>query len=122
MKKWIIALVVIALAAAFINDVGRYMTTRYHLENSTRDVAEVAANASSRSRGDLYSGWPPAAAAAQAAGITVTGYAQQSQLVVVVATAPVTGTWVVGPITALSSGKPWNTPFLVSARSETYYR
>lgn len=122
MKKWIIALVMIALAAAFINDIGRFLTTSYYLENSTRAVAEAAANAAGRSRANAYSGWPAAASAAQAAGIQVTGYAQEEQIVVVVAVAPVTGTWVVGPVRALSGGRPWNTPFFASSRSETYYR
>jgi hypothetical protein len=122
MKKWVIALVVIALAAAFVNDIGRFLTASYSLKNSTRAVGQAAAEAARRSPGNVYSGWPAAASAAQAAGIQVTGYAQEEQIVVVVATAPVTGTWVVGPIRALSGGRPWNTPFFASSRSETYYR
>jgi hypothetical protein len=122
MKKWIIALVAIALGAAFVNDIGRYMTTSYRLESGTRTVAETAANAARRSRANVHSGWPAAAAAAQDAGITVTGYSQEEQFVEVVATAPVTGTWVVGPVKALSAGKPWNTPFVATARQQAFYR
>lgn len=121
MKKWIIAALVVAVAAAFINDLGRYFTVLYNLDLQTREVAAAAAT-TSRGTANPTAGWPAASSVAQKYGIEVTAYGQAEQLVTVETRAPVPGTWVFGPVAAVLRGKPWNTPPTASARAETYYR
>lgn len=118
MKKLLIALVVFAIAVTFVNDLGRWVTTSYDLDNHLREVAD---NASAAARVNQTRGWPTAFETARTYGIEVTGYDQRNMQVVVTARMPVTGTWVVGPGLALLARQPTATPFYVKARAMSYF-
>ncbi|MDO8963442.1 MAG: hypothetical protein Q7W30_03005 [Coriobacteriia bacterium] len=122
MKKWVITILIVACAAAFINDVGRYFTVSYNLDQATRTIAQDAAALARKDPGNAQSGWPAAQATAYRFGFEVTGYVQGDQLVVITTRAPIGGTWVAGPVIALVNKLPWQSPFYATGRAESYYR
>jgi len=117
-KRLLIALVVLAIAVTFVNDLGRWVTASYDLDNRLREVAD---DASAAARLNQTRGWPTASETAHKYGIEVTGYEQKNMEVVVTARMPVTGTWVVGPSLALLAKQPIATPFYVEARATSYF-
>jgi len=118
MKKLLIGLLIIALAATFINDLGRWVTTSYHLDSNLREIADDAAAAA---RVSPTRGAPTASETARAYGIEVTAYEQKNNTVYVTARMPVTGTWLVGPVLAYLAKKPVATPYYVEAHTLSYY-
>lgn len=118
MKRALMVALAVGLAIVFVNDLGRWVTTSYNLDTHLREIAD---NASAAARTNPQAGWPAAAQTAAKYGITVTGYSQLDQEVIVTAQAPVTGTWVTGPALALVAKRPTSTPFFVSARAQSYY-
>jgi hypothetical protein len=115
--------VVVAIVAVPVNDAGRYVSAFYNLDTVTRDTAVQAGQAAHYSRND--SSGPGAAAVAYAAqhGVTVDGYDQTSDVVVVTTWIQVPGTWVAGPVMAAFAHKPlsqwWTTPLVIHARAQS---
>lgn len=118
MKKLLVALVVLAVAVTFVNDLGRWVTASYNLDNHLREVAD---NASAAARLNQARGWPTASETARTYGIEVTGYSVKNMEVIVTARMPVTGMWVVEPVLALLARQPTTTPFYVEARAQSYF-
>jgi hypothetical protein len=118
MKRLLAALLVLAIASTFVNDLGRWVTASYNLDNHIREVAD---NASAAARLDQARGWPAASETARRYGIEVTGYSQKNAEVIVTARVPVTGTWVVGPGLALLAKQPMSTPLHVEARTRSFF-
>jgi hypothetical protein len=116
-KKFLIALLLIAVAATFVNDLGRWVTTSYSLNAHVREIAD---NAASAARSDPRQGRLAAVRTAAAAGIEVTGFSFRNTEVIVVARQPVLGTWVLGRAIAMANRQPATTPFYVEARTLSY--
>lgn len=121
MKKLIQWVLVIGLAVVFVNDLGRWVQASYNLDNHLREVADNASATARQNAANPQGGWPAADETARKYGIQVIGYSQQDQEVVVVAKAPVTGTWVTGPVIAIIGKQPYTTPFYVEARAKSYF-
>jgi len=123
LKRLIRILVVVAIVAVLVNDAGRYISAFYSLDTVTRDTAVQAAQAAHNSRNDPSG--PAAAAVAYAAqhGVTIDGYDQTSDAVVVTTWIPIPGTWVVGPVTAAFARKPlsqwWTVPLVIHSRAQS---
>jgi len=120
MKRIIVIVIVLAIAAAFINDVGRYARTRYNLDEATNDVVDAAAStARDKSRNEAAM---EAARNAQADGIRVTAFSKDDLKVQVWTAADVTGTWVLGRFSAWRKGLDPETPYVLVNYSEGVYR
>lgn len=119
MKKIITIVIIVALVATFINDVGRYAKTRYDLSNITMATADSLADNRSDSRDTNARA---AAQFAQAEGATVFLFDQDDTKIYVWAQKPVEGTWVLARATALMAGSPIDTPYYVQTEDTAFFR
>jgi hypothetical protein len=115
-KKAIVVLLVLLVLATPINDVGRYLSATYTLDNATQTILDAAQTAS-RGHKPRNVGGGAAVSAASAQGVTLYGYDQNDVNITVWTEMPVTGTWVIGPYMAWKAGKPLSTPFLVKSQA-----
>jgi hypothetical protein len=110
MIKWIKRVVVVLLALALVNDIGRYIMGVYKVDERARAIAfEAAVIAKGNRAGN--SAWPKVAEMANAAGVEVIAYQQTQASATLTLRLQVTGTWLVGPALALIDSKPLSTPF-----------
>ena len=114
MKRLLKILLVIAIVAAPVNDIGRYLTARYALDNGTNAVVDAAITSIRTPGTGSNASGQAAVAAAQTAGIELYGYQTTGANVTVWTRILVEGTWVVGPYKAWRAGKPLKTPFSIS--------
>lgn len=114
MLKWIGRVLLILLAAAIINDGGRYVAARYRIDDVTRQMAFAASQAARDKMPGTNTGWPAAAKLAQGSGVEVTGYTQAGTAVAITTRVQVPGTWLAGPVIAWIEHKPLGTPLTIS--------
>jgi len=114
MKRIIGIILVVAFVATSINDIGRYFTTRYYLDQQTSDIARFAADELHRTQEsrDVVGGDTANYAAQQ--GVQVTAYDQTVTNVTVFTRTAVKGTWVLARAHALLSKLPSDAPLYVS--------
>lgn len=113
MKKLLGIALVVALAAAAINDIGRYATTAYNLGETTGEIARYAADRVRTTGASREVIGSEAATFASQRGIEVTAYDHNASQVVVQTRASVNGTWVLAPGLALMNGQPKEAPLYV---------
>ncbi len=101
MKKFLIVIVIAAVAVVFLNDVGIFVNTRRNLIEATREAAETAAGVGG-TRDDAAR---VAADRAAERGITVYLYDQDETQVEVWTKVDLDGTWVYGLLSALVEGR-----------------
>lgn len=120
MKRIVIIAIALVIIGGTINDVGKYATALYYLDQATTDIANKAADAAKSSGGsrDVAGGAAMQAAAGQ--GVEVYGYDQDPTTVHVWTRSKVTGTILYGPIKALLAKQPWDTPFTVTDDATAY--
>lgn len=114
MKKILGIAITVLLIATFINDVGRYATTRYNLST----IANEAARVGSQRHKTRDENAVAAAAYARTQGATVYLFDQDTNQVRVWAEMPVTGTWFLGPFEAYQAGQPLSTAFKIQLQSK----
>lgn len=119
MKKIITIVIIVAMMATFINDVGRYAKTRYDLSNIAMNTADSLMSEQGASRDTNARA---AAAFAQAEGATVYLYDQDDTSIHVWVQMPVEGTWVLAPGMALIAGSPLKTPYYVQDEDTSFFR
>lgn len=119
MKKIIVVVIVVAFAAIFINDVGRYAKTRYDLSNIAMTTADSLADNRADSRDKNARA---AAQFAQAEGATVYLYDQDDTRIYVWVQKPVEGTWVLARAMSLIAGSPIDTPYYVQTEDTAFFR
>jgi hypothetical protein len=112
MGKWVKVALVILIALAVVNDVGRYLMAVYRIDDRTRTMAFEAARIA-KANPASQSAWPTVAKAAQEAGLEVVGYQQSAAGVSVQTRIHVGGTWAIGPVWSLLLRQPLNTPFVL---------
>ena len=111
MRTFLIIVLIIGVAAVFLNDVGRYARAKYDLDIATdRIVDDLSQYARRRTRNEAAI---KAAALGQNEGVEVYQYDQDDAGVRVWTRVPVSGTLIVGPYLAWQANKPLNTPFLL---------
>lgn len=116
MTKWIKRAIVVVIALAVINDLGRYFTAMYVISDKSRqmvfEAGEVAGTDASNN-----SGWPAAKRVADESGIEVTGYTQDLRGVVLTTRMNVTGTYLIGPVYDLCTHRPLSSPIPIDNRA-----
>lgn len=120
MKKLLTVVIVVAIAAVFINDVGRYARARYEASVVAQNAAMAAANnGRTRTRDENA-----IAAANQAAaeGGLVYAYDQTTEQVHVWVQYPLEGTWVWARYLAWQSDQPLDTVPSVESEETAFYR
>ncbi len=118
-RTWIKIALVVALALAVVNDVGRYLIATYRLDDKTRDMAFEAGEVARTTPGS-NSGWAAAAQIAQDSGIEVTGYGQDARGATVATRIYVYNSYLIGPIRALIKRQPLHTPVPIEAQSSSF--
>jgi len=119
-KKLIVIALVLAVGAAFVNDVGRFTRSRYNLDNATHQIVDEIAARAGRLPRDQAAG--QVAALAQEKGIRVYQYDQNGTGVQVWTELPIEGTWVLGRFVAWRSGKPQGTAYVLRDYGTSVYR
>lgn len=120
MKTLLVVVLVIAVAAVFVNDVGRYARTRYDLDMATNEITdEVASFAGSLARNEAAE---RAAKLAQERGVVVYQYNQDGQGVYIWTQKPVEGTWALRQYAAWRGGEASSTPYLLRDYAMSVYR
>jgi Flp pilus assembly protein TadG len=122
-KRLAIVAVILLVVATPINDIGKYMTASYNLENVTRETAAQAAAAAKSSPGDRNVGGAAAVNYARTKGVEVYGYDQSNGRSTVWTRTGVAGTWVWGPIVAATAHKPfsqwWSQKVPITGKAES---
>jgi hypothetical protein len=114
MMKIVKLLILVALAAAVINDSGRYLTARYDLGHVTTDAATVSAEAVKAHGSHRTASWRAGETIAEKSGATVYGFdIVKNESVHVWTRSDVPGTWVLQHVAALLEQKPWQTPLQI---------
>lgn len=120
MKKILTTVLVIALAATFINDVGRYARARYELSVVGQDTADrIALSGKDNSRDKNATA---AAQYAAAQGATVYLYDQDDQKVHLWVEMPVSDTWLWHRVAALQNGEPQTAPFMAQTEKTARWK
>jgi len=121
-KRLVIAGLVVLVVAALINDIGKYLTGYYSLDNVTRATATEAASAAKRNLADTSASGLAAMAFAKQNDLEVYGFDQSNGRCTVWTRANVVGTWVWGPVLAVMAGKPysqwWSAPVPIKGKAE----
>ena len=121
-KRLVIAGLVVLVVAALINDIGKYLSGYYGLDKVTRATAAEAASVAKHSAADSRAPGLAAMAYATQNGVEVYGFDQSNGRCTVWTRANVAGTWVWGPVLAVTAGKPysqwWSTPVPIKGKSE----
>jgi hypothetical protein len=115
-SDWVKRLLILGIAIVIVNDGGRFIAATYSIQDRSRAMAFEAARVAKTDMA-INSGWPAAQKIAQEAGLEVLGYQQSPQGATVVTRITVRGTWVMGPASALMSGKPLATPLTIEHRT-----
>jgi hypothetical protein len=122
MKKWLGIALTLLVVAVGVNDLGRLIIAANDLDTKTREVAFDAGRAAgSYPPSNRTSGWPVAAAAAQARGIKISGFTQDGKVLTITTEAGLTGTWLIGPAYAITIRQPLTAPFPVTGRASAHY-
>jgi len=108
-SKWIKVALFLLVAFTLVNDAGRFLMAVYRIDDRTRTIAFEAAQRA-KANPVTQSAWPGVAAAAQESGLEVLAYRQAPTGVTLTTKISVTGTWVIGPVSALLQRKPLSTP------------
>lgn len=103
MKKVLLIALGIALAVAFVHDLGAYVNARRAVIEATRSAAEVAAGLATTGRDAAARA---AAATAAEYGVTVYLYNQDNTRVEVWGKIEVEDTWVYAPVTGWIEDRP----------------
>lgn len=117
MKKLLAIVLVVAVAMIAVNDIGRYFTTMYNLDNTADEAARNAAQAAARGA-DRNTAGRAAVEVAGEQGVRLWGYDQRDGRVYVFAEQDVAGTVVFAPLSALLSGKPLDTVYVMRRESD----
>jgi hypothetical protein len=110
---WILIFI---LAVIVIHDTGRYLSTRYRLEQVTKQAAVEAESAARRAGEDTMPGFEAAQAYAEPEDVEVYGYEQAAGEVTIWTQAEVK-TFALAPIAAMLSGQQADAPFLVQEKA-----
>ncbi len=120
MRKILVIVLVVAIAAVFINDVGKFTRARYDLSKATDSIVEeMSQYALGKTRN------ASAVKAAELGGqksVEVYMYDQDGEGVHVWTRLPVSGTKVIGPFMAWRAHKPLDTPFYVQDEGTSVYQ
>lgn len=119
MKKIIWTVVFVALAATFVNDVGRYAKARYDLSKIALETVGQVSTMRSQSRDQNAR---DAARYASSRGATVYAYDEDDSRVYVWLQMPVEGTWILAPGLALIAGEPYRQPYLVHIEESAFFQ
>ncbi len=119
MKKIFWTVLFVALAATFVNDVGRYAKARYDVSKIATETVQNVSNSRDQSRDQNAR---DAAQYAASRGATVYAYDQDDSKVYAWLQMPVEGTWVLGPGMALLAGEPIKTPYLVHLDESAFFQ
>jgi hypothetical protein len=106
-KRLLIIALVVALIAIPINDLVRYLTAFYNLDNVTRAASQVASDKAKASGGDKTGPGTAAVAYCAANGVRLYGYDQDQSRAMVWTETSVPGTIAWGPLVAALAGKPF---------------
>jgi hypothetical protein len=105
-KRLAIAAIVILVVAAPINDIGKYLTASYDLDNISRKAAiQAAAVAKDQPQGSSAPGLA-AQAYTRGKGVELYGFEVSDGQCTVWTRSAVAGTWVWGPYLAATARKP----------------
>lgn len=107
---------VIGLVALAINEAGSYLSALYRLDKASHEIAITASNVARGNTRDTQAGGRAAMAKAAELGVTVRGYEETSEQVRVWTKAPVTGSWVIGPVRTWLTERGRSTPYEVHRR------
>jgi len=119
-KKILIIVLVVAIAAVFINDVGKFTRARYDLSKATDSIVEeMSQYALGKTRNASA---VKAAELGRQQNVEVYQYDQDGEGVHVWTRVLVSGTWVIGPFMAWRAHKPLNTPFYVQQSGASVYQ
>lgn len=120
MKKILTTLIVVAIAATLINDVGRYAKARYDLSVIGQDAADHISLIGKQASRD--SNATAAAAFTAAQGATVYLYDQNETETHLWVEMPVGGTWLWARLNALNNGEPQGTEFKVQTEKTARWK
>lgn len=120
MKKTLITVLVIAVVATLVNDIGRYGKAYYDVGVIGTDTANTMALGSKEASRDANA--QAAAAYAVSRGATVYMYDQDEKLVHVWVEMPVNGTWLLHRVMAAQAGEPQTSPLKVRTDSKSYWK
>ena len=98
MKKIILTVLFIALAATLVNDIGRYAKARYDLSKIALETIDNTSGSREQSRDQNAR---DAAQFAASRGAVVYAYDEDDEQIRVWLQMPVEGTWVLGPLMAV---------------------
>jgi hypothetical protein len=122
LKRILTIVLVVAIVAIPINDLGRYLTAYHNVDTVTRDAAGQAAS-QARHLGNRDATAAVAVRYAQARGVTIKYYDQTVDRIILTTTIAVPGTWVWGPVVAASQRVPfsqwWSTPLVIETKAES---
>jgi hypothetical protein len=122
MRRFLFIAIALALAVAVVHDVAFVAREAFDVNGDARSIAQAGADAADKAPGAGTTGWPAAYAAAQTRGVTVTGFSQTEDELIVDVSSPVSGTWIAGPVIALVRRQPIRTPITVTSHAEVFYR
>jgi hypothetical protein len=117
-------LLVVAVALAFLNDVGRWVNAQSRLNEGTAQLAEWAAiNVHTGSRAD---GAAIVTSEGAKRGMRVYQYDSDQTGLEIWSSVHVTGTWVIGPYMAIVQGTPVDkavgAPFVVRSYQQAHFQ
>lgn len=120
MKKILITVLVVAVVATLVNDIGRYAKAYYDVGIVGTDTADNIALGSKLTGRDPNA--KAAAAYAAARGATVYMYDQDEETVHVWVEMPVAGTWLMRRAMAWQNGEPQTAPLKVQTERKSRWK
>lgn len=120
MRKSIGIILLIVLAATFVNDVGRFAKASYDINNVAVETADRLSSQRDRTRNQNAT---MAAEYAAARGTTVYLYDQDKNTYHAWFQAPLEGTWILGTVMSYYGGGLLTDPYYVKSEAEgSFYR
>lgn len=119
MKKIILTILFVAIAAVLVNDVGRYAKAQYDLDRIALETVEALSDQGARSRDQNAK---DAAQRAASRGAVVYAYDQDDERTYAWLQMPVEGTWVMGPTLSLLAGESLETPYLIQIEKSATFQ
>lgn len=120
MKKTLITILVVAVIATLVNDIGRYAKAQYDVGIVGTDTADTIALGSKLTGRDQNA--TAAATYASARGATVYMYDQDEQTVNVWVEMPVQGTWLLHRAMAWQNKEPQTSPLKVQTERTSRWK
>ncbi|MDH4139113.1 MAG: hypothetical protein OEV43_00910 [Coriobacteriia bacterium] len=107
-KRIVYAVAIAAIGITIVNDLGRWIITKYNLVEATNEAARIAARA-----GDEASAWGSSSNHASSEGVTIYGFEWTSESASVWTEAPVYGTWALGSLMVVFEGRPLTSDWVI---------